>query len=64
MNGEYKGCYQLCDQISVDAHRVPVTEMTPDDNEEPYVTGGYLIEVDAYASQESSWFSSTSTAWP
>ncbi len=59
MNGEYKGCYQLCDQISVDAHRVPVTEMTPDDNEEPYVTGGYLIEVDAYASQESSWFSSS-----
>ena len=58
MNGEYKGCYQLCDQISVDPHRVPVTEMMPDDNEEPFVTGGYLIEIDAYASQETSWFSS------
>lgn len=58
MNGEYKGCYQLCDQISVDANRVPVTEMETWDNEEPEVTGGYLIEIDAYASQESSWFNS------
>ena len=58
MNGEYKGCYQLCDQVSVDKNRVPVTEMEPSDNEEPEVTGGYLIEVDAYASKESSWFTS------
>ena len=59
MNGEYKGCYQLCDQISVDPHRVPITEMGTMDNEEPWVTGGYLVEVDAYASQESSWFNSS-----
>ena len=59
MNGEYKGCYQLCDQISVDKNRVPVTEMETWDNEEPELTGGYLIEIDAYASQESSWFTSS-----
>ncbi|MBQ9293380.1 MAG: CotH kinase family protein [Bacteroidaceae bacterium] len=59
MNGEYKGCYQLCDQISVDRNRVPITEMTEWDIEEPFVTGGYLIEVDAYASQETSWFNSS-----
>jgi len=59
MNGEYKGCYQLCDQISVDKNRVPVTEMETWDNEEPELTGGYLIEIDAYASQESSWFNSS-----
>ena len=59
MNGEYKGCYQLCDQISVDANRVPIVEMTPEDNEDPLVTGGYLIEIDAYASQEPSWFTSS-----
>ncbi len=58
MNGEYKGCYQLCDQVSVDKNRVPVTEMETWDNEEPEVTGGYLIEIDAYANQESSWFTS------
>ena len=59
MNGEYKGCYQLCDQISVDENRVPITEMETWDNEEPELTGGYLVEIDAYASQESSWFSSS-----
>ena len=59
MNGEYKGCYQLCDQISVDRNRVPITEMTEWDIEEPFITGGYLIEVDAYASQETSWFNSS-----
>jgi len=59
MNGEYKGCYQLCDQISIDDNRVPIVEMTPDDKEEPLVTGGYLIEVDAYANQEASWFTSS-----
>ena len=58
MNGEYKGCYQLCDQISVDPHRVPIMEMGNLDNEEPEVTGGYIVEVDAYASSESSWFRS------
>ena len=58
MNGEYKGCYQLCDQITIDPNRVPIVEMTPDDIEDPLVTGGYLVEVDAYANQESSWFSS------
>lgn len=59
MNGEYKGCYQLCDQISVDPNRVPVTEMANWENEEPELTGGYLIEVDAYANQETSWFNSS-----
>ena len=58
LNGEYKGCYQLCDQISVNKNRVPITEMTPRDNSGDALTGGYLIEVDAYANQEKSWFSS------
>lgn len=59
MNGEYQGCYQLCDQISITDNRVPITEMTPADTQEPELTGGYLIEVDAYASRESSWFTSS-----
>lgn len=61
MNGEYKGNYQLCDQITIDPKRVDITEMTPSDIEEPNITGGYLIEVDAYAKQEpsQSWFTSS-----
>ena len=45
VNGEYKGNYQLSDQVTVDPHRVDVTEMSPDDNEEPYISGGYLLEI-------------------
>lgn len=60
LNGEYKGCYQLCDQIQVHKNRVNVTEMSPDDNSGVALTGGYLVEVDAYADQEKSWFVSNS----
>lgn len=56
LNGEYKGNYQLCDQIEVHKDRVNITEMTPDDNSGVALTGGYFIEVDAYANQETSWF--------
>lgn len=55
-NGEYQGCYQLCDQIEIDENRVNITEMSADDVNEPEISGGYFIEVDGYASQEQSWF--------
>lgn len=58
VNGEYQGCYQLCDQIEVNKNRVNVEEMTPEMNNEPDITGGYLIEVDAYAYDEVSYFNS------
>lgn len=57
-NGEYQGCYQLCDQVEVNPGRVEITEMTPDDVAGEALTGGYLIEVDAYAYSEASWFQS------
>ena len=56
LNGDYKGCYQLCDQIEVKKNRVDVTEMTTQDNSGEALTGGYLIEADAYADQEVSMF--------
>lgn len=61
MNGEYKGCYQLCDQIEVNDNRVAITEMEPENINLPELTGGYLIEVDAYADQEpaGTWFKSS-----
>ena len=58
LNGEYKGCYQLCDQIQVHKDRVNITEMTTHDTDGSALTGGYFIEVDAYADQEKSWFKS------
>ena len=59
LNGEYRGCYQLCDQIEVNKNRVNITEMEPEDVSLPELSGGYLIEVDAYASTEASHFYST-----
>ncbi|MDL2213292.1 CotH kinase family protein [Bacteroides sp. OttesenSCG-928-J23] len=49
LNGEYKGCYQLCDQIQVATGRVEIDKKT-----------GTFIEIDAYASSEpeGEWFSS------
>ena len=58
VNGEYRGCYQLTDQISVDPNRVDITEMMPSDTEGEFLTGGYLLELDGYASKEVSWFTS------
>ena len=58
LNGEYKGCYQLCDQIEVNSGRVNITEMAPEDIEGEALTGGYLFEIDAYAYDEVSMFTS------
>ena len=58
LNGEYKGCYQLCDQIEVNKNRVNIDEMEKTDIDGENLTGGYLWEIDAYADQEVSWFTS------
>lgn len=58
LNGEYKGCYQLCDQIDVSANRVAVEKMEETDITAPNITGGYLLEMDAYANLGTSWFTS------
>ena len=54
VNGEYKGCYQLCDQIEINKDRVNITEMEPEDISGEALTGGYLFEIDAYAYNEPS----------
>jgi hypothetical protein len=47
LNGDYKGCYQLCDHIDVRKNRIEIEEMSSGD-----LRGGYLIEIDAYANEE------------
>lgn len=56
LNGEYKGCYQFCDQVEVNPGRVEIEEMEPTDVEGEALTGGYFVEVDGYATEEVSWF--------
>ena len=60
LNGDYRGCYQLCDQIEVAKGRVDVEEMKKTDVTEPNIRGGYLLEIDAYAHEEPemAWFNS------
>lgn len=55
LNGEYKGCYQLCDHIQAATGRVEIEKKT-----------GTFIEIDAYANQEPTgeWFTSNSKQIP
>lgn len=58
LNGEYKGLYNLCDQVDENKDRIPITEMETTDDQEPELTGGYHIEIDNYANGEPAWFNS------
>jgi hypothetical protein len=58
LNGQYKGTYQLCDHIEVADGRVEVKKMKETDVTQPALSGGYLLEIDAYAYSEVSWFES------
>lgn len=66
LNGEYKGCYQLTDQIEVNPGRLEITEMEPEDIEGDALTGGYFFEIDAYAYDEpaGSWFTTSGRRIP
>ncbi|WP_028979713.1 CotH kinase family protein [Sporocytophaga myxococcoides] len=64
LNGEYKGTYQLCDQIEVAKQRIDIEKMAPEDVSLPNLSGGYLLEIDAYANEGTSWFVSTRTYTP
>ena len=53
LNGDYKGCYQLCDHIDVRDNRIEVEEFDATTDET-----GYLVEIDAYAYWEEKNFTS------
>ena len=56
VNGEYKGNFDLCDQIEQGKGRVEIEKMSKKDINEPEVTGGYIIEADLYAKFEENYF--------
>jgi len=58
LNGNYVGCYQLCDQLEVNPGRVEVEKIDENCTAEDSLNGGYMIEMDAYASGEAVWFTS------
>ena len=56
VNGEYKGNFDLCDQVEQGKGRVEIEKMSKKNINEPEVTGGYIIEVDLYAKYEENYF--------
>ena len=52
VNGEYKGSFDLCDQIEQGEGRVEIEKMNKKAINEPEVTGGYIIEADHWANRE------------
>src|SRR5690606_22353460 len=55
INGIYQGSYLIGEQIKVSKGRLNIKELDEDDNNEPAITGGYLLEVDERLDEEY-WF--------
>jgi len=48
LNGDYKGCYQISDQIDVRKKRVDIAEQDYPLTDGSNLTGGYLVEADGF----------------
>ncbi len=44
--GDYRGVYVLMEKIKVAGNRVDLARLTPDQNREPELTGGYIVKKD------------------
>ena len=47
MNGDYLGCYFLCEHVRVGRARVNIDELTAEAVEKPEIQGGYLLAMNA-----------------
>ncbi len=56
LNGQYRGTYQISDQIEVREKRVDIVEQADPITDESNITGGYLLEVDGFADSEPCYF--------
>lgn len=48
LNGDYLGNYLVVEQIKIGKERLDIDELTPEDQDEDALTGGYLLEMDSY----------------
>ena len=56
LNGNFLGNYMVSDQMEVADKRVPVQTQKETDTNLPQISGGYLLEIDGFASGEPVWF--------
>ena len=64
LNGDYKGCYQLSDQIERGKDRINIEKLDSTVNTMPNISGGYIVEIDAYAGYEPVAFYSSINSTP
>lgn len=57
-DGSFEGNYIICDKIEKGKGRVELDTIEETDNEAPNITGGYLMEIDGFADQETYHFNS------
>lgn len=57
-DGSFEGNYIICDKIERKEGRVELDEIKETDNELPEISGGYLMEIDGFADQETYHFTS------
>lgn len=55
LNGEYYGVYMLMEKVKRNSQRVNVAKMTNQDNQFPYITGGYLVQINR--TDDPGWYS-------
>jgi hypothetical protein len=53
LNGNYQGVYMLGEKIKVDANRVDIAKLGPDENTGDDVTGGYIMELNHWNNNNS-----------
>ncbi len=51
INGDYRGLYNLVEQIRVDENRVNVVEQDDEETAPDLITGGWLVEIDNYTEE-------------
>ncbi|OJX87396.1 MAG: hypothetical protein BGP01_00820 [Paludibacter sp. 47-17] len=59
VNNQFMGNYMLTDQIERGDLRVRLEKLDSTMSEQPALSGGYLLEIDGFASSEPVWFTSS-----
>lgn len=59
LNGTYLGNYMVTDQMETGFMRVNVEKLDTLFVSQPEITGGYMLEIDGFASREPVWFTSS-----
>ncbi len=57
LNGDYRGVILWTEKIKRDKNRVDISRLTPDENDDENITGGYILRFDKNEPEEVAWIS-------